>query len=362
MKATGRDSKVQDDLSRHYADMANAPAQADRLRHVCSVASIQPISPPQRVESHSNDAWVVDDRDLGQAVLRICWRGDVNRLIREATVARRMPEEIRYPEVLGSGLTALDGFPLSYSMTRRLDGASLAHSWDPLDTATARGAVAQLAAMLRELHRWTPPADLADVLVARTGLGEGIDGLLGADITPLPTERALFLAERGEGLPYVDPGLMSDAAQAIEEYRHLEPAMDDPARHGLIHGDVHLENLWWSDSRVGVLDLEWVRFAPPLLDIQRLCERADDDVVNGADRHPAILRWLESGYPELFRTRDAAKRMVLYSLAYTIRHLIVAPPDRPADALPPEHSVHRLRRLVDGRWPAPGALPESLTD
>ncbi|ROQ27077.1 hypothetical protein EDD98_6734 [Streptomyces sp. PanSC19] len=90
-------------------------------------------------------------------------------------------------------------------------------------------------------------------------------------------------------------------------------------------------------------------------------------MVNGTDRHSTILRWMETGYPEVFRTPDAAERMVLYSLAYTVRHLIVPPPDRPARELPPDHSLrrlhrlHQLHRLVDGDWPAPGALPEALT-
>ncbi|MDU0292118.1 hypothetical protein [Saccharothrix longispora] len=40
---------------------------------------------------------------------------------------------------------------------------------------------------------------------------------------------------------------------------------------------------------------------------------------------------------------------------------LVAPPDRAADELPPDHSPRRLRRLVDGEWPARGALPDPLT-
>ncbi|ROQ27078.1 phosphotransferase family enzyme [Streptomyces sp. PanSC19] len=167
----------------------------------------------------------------------------------------RTPRPPLHPRESTCGPSSLEGFPLSYSMTRRLAGTALARSWDALDATARRTAVDELSGMPRALHAWSPPADLADTLVARDGLHEGLDGMLGADITPLPTSRALALVDHGKALPHVDPGLMADAAHAIEEYRHLEPAVDDPSRHGVIHGDVHLENLWWSGPGVGVLDL-----------------------------------------------------------------------------------------------------------
>jgi hypothetical protein len=198
-------------------------------------------------------------------------------------------------------------------------------------------------------------------LRARDHLYDGIDGVLGADITPLPVARALTLAEHAKGMRFVDAGLMTDAVGVLQEYRRFEPPVDDPAQHGLVHGDVYLSNLWRPEpGDVTLLDLEWVRFAPPLLDIQRLCEISDDDVVRGTGPYPEILRWMEHDYPEIFRTPDAAQRMLLFSIAYTIRRIVVSPPRAPAEELPPDHSVRRLRRMVDGRWPAPGALPDSL--
>lgn len=341
--------------------MISTPNQRERLKQVCAVASLDPVSTPQLVESYSNDTWRIEDLRAGPMVLRVSWRGDVSRLIREVLVTRHMPAGIRYPEVLGSGLTELHGFPLAYSFTRLLPGSGLSASWGGMDRAERRSAIAQLATMMRELHQWSPPAQLVPQLLARDQLLDGIDGLLGADINPLPVTRAMNLAEHAKGMPFVDAGLMADAVGVLRKYQHLDPLVDSPAQHGLIHGDVHLSNLWRPEpGGLALLDLEWARFAPPLLDIQRLCEVADDDVLRGAGPHPEILRWMAEDYPEILQIPDAAGRMLLFSVAYTIRGVIVAPPQAPAGKLPPDHAVRRLRRMVEGQWPAPGALPDAL--
>lgn len=341
--------------------MVITPTVTDRLRHVLRVAALQPVGEPRLIESYSNDAWAVDDARLGPVVLRVSWRGDVERLRREVLVARHMPPGARYPEVLDFGRADLADFALSYSITRRLAGASLEHRWTSLTTKQRRAAVSQLAAMLREVHRWRPPAIVTEPLCARPDLADGIDGLLGADINPLPIDRALLLAAHARDVPHVDPGLMDAAAQLLGDCRHLELGIDDPYRHGLIHGDVNLSNLWYDESGTTVLlDMEWARFAPPLLDLQRLCEYADTDARAAVDTYPTILRWLVEDYPEVVEDDLAAERMRLYSLTYAIRHVIVDPPGRPPAQLPAHHSLHRLRRLVDGVWPEASALPEAL--
>ncbi|EFE71572.1 predicted protein [Streptomyces viridosporus ATCC 14672] len=345
-----------------YPDGMTFPTMPERLKHVCSAAALVPRTAPHRIESQSNDTWVLDDARLGSVVLRICWRGDVSRMGRETAVLERLPDTVRRPVVVGHGDTTAHGHPLSYSLTRRLTGQPLEDAWPALSTAERRSAIRRTASMLRALHRWVPPAELADGVCARPGLAAGTaDDLVGADIAPLPVARAVALAEHVARTPYGDAGLMSAAVQLLRALGDPEPAVDDPGRHGLIHGDLNLSNLWWApDGTVSLMDFEWTRIAPPSLELMRMCEYADDDAVNGADTYPSVLRLLETEYPELFRAEDIARHVRLYVLAYSVRALAIAPPDGPADSLPSGHAVHRVRRIVDGRWPAPGALPDSL--
>jgi len=44
--------------------------------------------------------------------------------------------------------------------------------------------------------------------------------------------------------------------------------------------------------------------------------------------------------------------MRLYSLAYVLRQVIITPPEHATGY------VHRLQRLLNREWPAPGAIPD----
>ncbi|MEU3146272.1 phosphotransferase [Streptomyces sp. NPDC006999] len=338
------------------------PSLSERLKQVCSAAELVPRTAPHRIESQSNDTWALDDARLGSVVLRVCWRGDVSRMGRETAVLEQLPSTVLRPVVVGHGETTAHGHPLSYSLTRRLTGRSLEDAWPGLGTSERRSAIRRTASILRELHGWTPPAELAQSVCARPALAAGTaEALVGADIAPLPVARAVALAEHVAQLPHVDAGLMSAAVQLLRELGDPEPAVDAPGRSGLIHGDLNLSNLWWApDGTVSLLDFEWTRIAPPSLDLMRMCEYADDNVISGADMYPSVLRLLEAEYPELFHAEGTARYVRLYVLAYSVRALAIAPPDGPFASLPNGHASHRVRRIVEGRWPAPGALPHAL--
>lgn len=344
-----------------YPDGMTFPTLPERLKHVCAAAALLPQGSPCLLDSQSNDTWALDDARLGPVVLRICWRGDVSRMTRETAVLQQLPDTVRRPEVVGHGDVTAHGHPLSYSLTRRLTGRSLDEAWPGLTSAERRAAIGQTGSMLRELHGWAPPAALADVLGARLGPAVATaDELVGADLAPLPVSRAVRLAEHLARLPHVDTGLMAAAVGLLRTLGDPEPTVDTPGRFGLVHGDLNLSNLWWApDGTVSLLDFEWTRIAPPSLDLMRMCEYADDAIA-GAGTYPSVLRMLEEEYPDLFRAEGIARHVRLYVLAYSVRSLAISPPDGPANLLPPGHALHRVRRIVAGRWPAPGTLPDPL--
>jgi len=322
----------------------------DRLRLVCAAAGLEPVGEPRQALSWSNDAWLLDDRRRGAVVLRIGWRGDVDRLEREAVVSAHLPAGVRRPEVLAHGRAAGGDLSLTWSLSRRLAGEVLATAWASLDASARRSAIAELARMLRELHRWRPPDEVVARLRARPALRlDRVDAIVGSDGNLLPVGRALAVASLG--VPGIDAGLLAAAVAAIEDLRHLDPPVDDAHRHGVVHGDLHLHNLWVDGSgALTIMDFEWVRLAPPVLELLRLCDSADEDALAGRDRHPAVLRWIAACYPELFEADQLVPRLRLQSLTYAIRDLVTSPEERLV-------TVARLRRLVDGAWPAPGTLP-----
>lgn len=335
----------------------------ERFQRASAAAGLEPLRLPTPVDSDSNDVWLVDDARRGQVVLRIGWRGDLARMDRESVVARHLPESVPCPEVLDHGNLTARGVPLTYAVSRRMAGRPLSEAWTSLNTKERDSALRQYSQALCALNEWAPPPEVAELVTARPGLarsrtaGRTLTALIGADIVPLPVERGLALAEHASGLPGADTGLLAEAVTVVEELRALEPVVDDPARHGLVHGDAHMLNLWWHEEVLTLMDWEWVRFGPPSLELQHLVDQADNDLLTGGGPYPEVLRGVTDHYPALFDLPRLTDRLRLYSLLWALRHVAILRPEGAWSELPVTHSGRRLRRLVDGTWPAPGALP-----
>jgi aminoglycoside phosphotransferase (APT) family kinase protein len=119
-------------------------ARIERLSRVALQSGLSDQAPRELLESYSNDAWVV-----GDAVLRICWRGDRGRLVREGLVADSLPAGVPYPDVVARGET--DGF--TWLATKRVRGETLERAWREMGLGARRYAAEQLAHILQRLHR-----------------------------------------------------------------------------------------------------------------------------------------------------------------------------------------------------------------
>lgn len=120
----------------------------------------------------------------------------------------------------------------------------------------------------------------------------------------------------------------------------------------LLHGDFYLGNILVHDGQVSALiDFEFARTGPPDLELISVIRALDMETRLGVPR-PPLLTWLAQDYPGLFGAPDLDKRLWAYAIAYTIRHVIFWPPDRPeAGGLDPAHPLHTLRRLADAPLP-----------
>lgn len=338
-------------------------AKRDRLTHICSVAGLRPRTTPEPIQSYSNDTWILDLQG-GPAILRIAWSGDVTRLAREVAVTSDLPPEFPYPNLLDNGATVLDDRPLVWMLTRQLPERPLDEVWPTLTIRQRNATVDELAAALRVLHAHVPSAEAAAAAGHRPTLDlTTLDGITGPDVNPFPVPRLTALLPYARAMPFVDPGLVDATAALVDELAGLEPSVDDPGTGVLVHGDVHLGNiLATADGRItAVLDLEWVRFGPRWLELERLTQQADEDVRGGGGgTYRPIIERLVEVYPGIVDVDRLRDRLRLLSLGHALRHLVVWPPDAPEQSLTPEHPVHRLRALVDGSWPAEGALPRNL--
>ena len=220
---------------------------------------------PELVTSYSNDAWYVRSASAGEVVLRVCWIGDRERLLREAAVGRALPAAVGYPG--GARVRRPD----RRRRADHLDDQPPAVRHDPAEglagrcgraaarpgPARRRGAAAQpctpgvprrtwrRASVRRRRARIRRPSSARPSCRCRW-IGY-------ASWSPRPATRP----------PSTGPSI-AEAWSWLIDHADLLPRLDDPAD-AVTHGDLHLDNIWWDGERVtGLLDLEWVRWGPAL--------------------------------------------------------------------------------------------------
>lgn len=296
-----------------------------RLRLVADAANLTIDAQPIPLPSDSNDAW-----KIGELVLRICWRGDRTRLQREALVLEHLPDDVPHVRLADAGVTD----DLSWTLTHWVPGTMLSHGWADRDPAERRTAAQQLGQAVRALHAWEPSPEVRATLAARP-LQSDIDDVIGADLNPLPVDRALRLLEPALHLAHVDPHLVARLGEQIERLRHLDP-LSASTSGAVVHGDAHLNNVIWNGSRVTLLDFEWVRLGPPDLELQPLL-----------NSYGAVVRPLIDAYPGIVAHAQVVERLWLYDLAATLRDLIIKPVAPDGD-LPSWHPLRRLPKILRG--------------
>jgi aminoglycoside phosphotransferase (APT) family kinase protein len=319
-----------------------------RLAAVLAEAGLRPRADPISKTSHSNDAWELDDELLGPVVLRICWLGDTDRLLREGAVAQLIPAAVRYPRVIGFGRVTGDR-DLTWTVTRRLAGVSLLEAWPGLSDAVRRRACREVADMVRALHSWRPPQRLSRRLIpSEADPSQGAAGVIGRSIIPLPLPSVMTLLQHAEVATDWDAALLARVRAFFESTPpDWIPVFDQPGRSGIVHSDLHLSNIWWEESgSAALLDLEWVRLAPPCVELARLKDNVDADEVEGLTAHRVLFENLRVDYPELFAVPTQAQQITVCQVAHHVRQLILSPADAGAAELPKDHPRLLLEALL----------------
>lgn len=317
-------------------------AARPRLAHVAAKLGMRVPDDAEYVVSWSNDTWL-----CGDVVVRICFRGDRARLTREAAIGAALPDELRYPRVLAAG----HDDDLSWMVVARVDGQSLWERWQSMSAKQLRPLITQLADAMRALHSWAPPSDVRALLDAHDAPAPtgSSSALVGHDLLALPSPRWKPLVEAALELPFVDAGVVRAVAARIDELTPHDP-FGDGREPVVVHGDVNFANALWRDGELAaLLDYEWSRLGPRDAELVSFIRAAGNWRADPRDV-PPVVRWLGEDYPELVAAPDTRERVWITQLVYSLRHLVVWPPDGPAETQEPEHPVHVLPRLVDAPW------------
>jgi aminoglycoside phosphotransferase (APT) family kinase protein len=275
------------------------------------------------LDGASNDTWL-----LGEKVLRVCWRGDLDRVAREAALISALPVEIPAPRQLVCGREA----ELSWLLMPRMPGRSLADVWPTASPAELRGYVRELGELVRTLHAWGPQSEVrAMIEAAAPGDVDDAAGITGKRLIPLARAQQMRLVEYVRTLPFV-PGSLLDAV--VERW----PAELPVEPNVLLHGDLSPANVLVADGRISaLLDWEWAWFGP------RSSESTLPVWWGRCSGHREFVDWLVAECPEL--AANPEQRWV-YLAAFALRCVVHWPPDRPERELYPDHPLLLLRELV----------------
>lgn len=258
--------------------------------------------------SHSNDAWMI-----GSVVLRVCWRGDRDRLAREALLLTNLPDAIPHVEVIDYG----EGEGLTWMVTRRVEGEVLYDVWPDLRAAERRAAISEVAAALELLHRWPVASEVRSVFSEhenrqRTDAAEVVSSFL----VPLPVACLAPLVESAHAQRLISEPLADAVLSCVRTLEPCDPFTTDEAP-VVVHGDVHLRNVLWHDGHVvALLDFEWARLGPRDLELECFVRYHNTD---SGDQ----IQWLRAAYPRLFAHASLVDRVRLYEIACLVRQLHV---------------------------------------
>ncbi len=296
----------------------------------------------------SNDVW-----DIGDSFLRVCWRADRDRLVRDAKLVDALPEGVPHAPVLAYGRTT----DLSWVLSGRVPGTPLSEMamLSNVGGPVLRDVFRQVARVLRTLHDWVPSAEVRTLLDERPTMSPTDPlSVFGSDLVLLPTWRILTQVELAKSLPYVDAGLIDAVAERIVSLSDADPFAGGSESRVVVHSDPSLGNWLVDKGRVtALLDFEWARTGPRDLELVVpifTAQRAQPDEHFGLTSAP-YLSWLAEDYPALFEAPDLARRLWLYELCFFLRGIIWWPPDNSEPTLQTGHHLHTLRRLLDAPLP-----------
>ncbi|RYB95537.1 aminoglycoside phosphotransferase family protein [Nocardioides oleivorans] len=284
----------------------------------------------------ANDAWLFDGD-----VLRVCWRSDRRRLLREARILEELPDDIPHAAVSAAGAAE----DMSWVLSPRLPGQPL-FTMEHVSAPVLRDVFRQLAGHLRALHAWSPSPSLRDELIERPDMSfDRPMSVWAADFVPLPMARLEVVASLARSVPFVDPALVDAATARIGSLARHDPFSPE-AELGdacVVHGDATAANVMVHDGRIsGLIDFEYARWAPRDLE---LLSPVTFGMGFGVD-------WWQEDYPELFAGEHVRDRVWLYELCCAVRALVWWPPQSPQRGDATDHPpVQRLRELVEAPTP-----------
>ena len=253
-----------------------------------------------------------------------------------------LPAEVQYPTVVASGVETFG----EWIVVRHRPGTQLSEAWASLDEPTRRLAVHDVAHAIRAVHTVSLTLKQQQDLVFSEG-----EGLLALP-HQLPASRILRLIDQAAALPWADQRVLEEARRRTEEVRDV---IWDHEGNGLVHGDLHFENVLAANGIIiALVDFEWSRQGPAEIDVDMLARFCANPKLHVGGYYPIedddfkdVLWWFAEAYPELFEADFFKERLFLCALSFELPWLLRVPPEGPINTLHQFHPMNQIKELLE---------------
>jgi hypothetical protein len=152
-----------------------------RVARILQSAGVNHADSPVRIAGSSNEVW-----RAGNYVIRVGFQTGAERLRREARLSELLPDNVRYPEVVASGVESFG----EWIVVHHCPGIPLSEAWIGMTPDQRRAVTHDLAGIMRSLHSVVIAPDDEHDLAFHEGEGDL------ALPHQLPSSRILELLER----------------------------------------------------------------------------------------------------------------------------------------------------------------------
>ncbi len=302
----------------------------DRAHRALEVAGMDSSLEMRRVESMANEVWI-----LAEHVLRIGISHKLN-IEAETKLLSQLPKEVKSPKLIKYGSDK----QMAWMLLEKIEGEKLINVWPHLSDPEQIHVIGELAEILKSLHGTTAEME---------------NNPDRAHLRSIKLDDLRIAIRQLKQNPVFDSGLIRETENFIENSEKIVAAA---VPHGLIHGDLHFENVLWNKGQVSaLLDFEYATTGPIDLELDmilRFCAYPYLFVPDGMEdkakpeAYQEMPQLLRGKYPEMFKFPQGFERAMFYSIAFEVCALVKNPPST-IEGLPDWHPYNRLQCSMEGK-------------
>lgn len=199
--------------------------------------------------------------------------------------------------------------PYFYEVIEKIEGVSLYNIWHTFNEKQREEIIKQLCSAMKQIH---------------SNVGETYDW------TKTIKVQFNFLYEEAKALNIFNEEEQKIINHAYSKFKKYLVSDDFV----LIHNDLHFDNILFIKGKIKLIDFERSMYAPRDFELNilyrmirkpwKFASEETEKYTNSSD-YANIMLYIEKYYPELINIPNLYKRLAIYDMVYSLKHLVKHP-------------------------------------